>query len=143
MTDVLTPAQRKKNMQHIKSKDTGIELLLRKSLWKKGIRFRVNNQNILGKPDICIKKYKLLIFCDGDFWHGRNFTSDTVDTNKKFWIDKIRQNQERDLKQTIQLRDEGWTVLRFWGSDIKKDVNSVVAEKIKIINLKKTEKEKN
>lgn len=137
MTDVLTPAQRKKNMQHIRNKNTGIELLLRKSLWKKGIRFRVNNKHILGKPDISIKKYKLLIFVDGDFWHGRNFTDGTVDTNKKFWNEKIKRNRERDLEYTIRLRDEGWTVLRFWGSDIKKDVSVVVEE---IINTIKKER---
>lgn len=139
MTDRLTPAQRKKNMQHVKNKDTEIEMLLRKSLWKKGIRFRINNTDILGKPDICIRKYKLLVFCDGDFWHGKDFSSDTVDTNKKFWTDKIRTNQERDFQQTMQLRDDGWTVLRFWGSDIKKDVSAVVEE---IINTIKKEKER-
>ena len=140
MTDRLTPEQRKKNMQHVRSKNTEIELLLRHALWKKGIRYRVNNNDILGKPDICIRKYKLIVFCDGDFWHGRDFTVDTVDTNKKFWIDKIRANQERDFQQTLQLRDDGWTVLRFWGSDIKKDLAGVVEKIINTINQKKQRK---
>lgn len=137
MTDRLTADQRKKNMQHVRNKNTSIELLLRKALWKKGIRYRTNNKDILGKPDICIKKYKLLVFCDGDFWHGRNFTIDTVDTNKKFWYEKIQRNRERDFEQTVRLRDEGWIVLRFWGTDIKKDLNTIVNKIIDVIEEKR------
>lgn len=124
-------------MSRIRSRNTGIELLLRKALWKRNIRFRVNNNDILGKPDICIRKYRLAVFCDGDFWHGRNFTVDTVDNNKAFWVDKIRTNQERDLRQTIQLRDAGWTVLRFWGSDIKKDPDAVAGQIADVIQKKR------
>lgn len=136
--DRISKDARSRNMSRVKNKNTVIELLLRKALWKRNIRYRINNNDILGKPDICIRKYKLLIFCDGDFWHGKDFTSETVDTNKKFWVDKIRSNQERDFNQTLKLRDEGWKVLRFWGSDIKKNPD-LVAEKI--IDVIKKEKE--
>lgn len=140
--DVLTKEQRKRNMQNIHSRNTSIELALRKALWHRGVRFRVNRSDIAGKPDISIKKYRLAVFCDGDFWHGRNFSADTVDTNKAFWIDKIRTNQERDLRQTIQLRDEGWTVLRFWGSDIKKNPDAVAGQIVDVIRMKKQRKNK-
>lgn len=122
--DVLTKEQRHKNMQNIHSKNTSIELTLRKAVWSKGIRYRVNNKKILGKPDISIKKYKLAVFCDGDFWHGN--TDRRIETNEHFWNEKIKRNKEHDLQVTIQLRDEGWTVLRFWGSDIMKKTDKCV-----------------
>ena len=134
--DVLTKEQRKKNMQNIHNKDTSIEIALRKALWHKGIRFRVHNNAILGKPDIVIKKYKLLVFCDGDFWHGRN-TGRSVETNTRFWEQKISRNRERDFEQTVRLRDEGWTVLRFWGSDIKRNADAVADEVIEAIECAK------
>lgn len=136
--DVLTKEQRKRNMQNIHSKNTSIELLLRKTLWHKGIRFRLNCKGIVGKPDIVIKKYKLVVFCDGDFWHGND--NRQVGTNGKFWSEKIKRNKERDLEQTIALRDAGWTVLRFWGSDIKKDVEAVADRIVDEINAIKERK---
>lgn len=140
--DRLTKEERSRNMSKVKNKNTGIELLLRKALWKRNIRFRINNKDVLGKPDIVIKKLKLAVFCDGDFWHGRNFSENTVSTHKEFWTEKIQSNRERDLKQTIALRDAGWTVLRFWGSDIKKDVNSVADRVVSEINTIKERKER-
>ena len=73
MPDVLTPEQRKKNMQHIRSKDTAIELKLRKALWEKGYRYRKNYKDLPGKPDIVLTKYKIVIFCDGEFFHGKDW----------------------------------------------------------------------
>ncbi len=124
MPDILTPAQRKKNMQHIRAKDTQIELLLRKALWKKGYRYRKNYDKIPGHPDIALTKYKIAIFCDGEFFHGKEWEvlkprlekSD----NSEFWISKISRNRERDDEINKRLLFEGWTVVRFWGSDIKK-----------------------
>ena len=136
--DVLTTEQRKRNMQNIHNKNTSIELLLRKALWHKGVRFRVNCKGIVGKPDIVIKKYKLVVFCDGDFWHGKD--NREVGTNSKFWSEKIKRNKERDLEQTIALRDDGWIVLRFWGSDIKEDINTVTDIIIKEIETIKQRK---
>ena len=125
MTDVLTKEQRHKNMQHIRAKDTKIEFLLRKALWAKGYRYRKNYKNLPGKPDIVLMKYKIAIFCDSEFWHGYQWNKHKEDfkSHKKFWFDKIERNMERDLEVTLQLRDEGWTVFRFWGKDILKNVS--------------------
>ena len=128
--DNLTPTQRKKNMQAIKSSETKIEQTLRKALWHEGIRYRKNYNKLIGKPDIVIKKHKIAIFCDGDFWHGKNFTDDEFKVHKKFWDNKIKRNKERDLETTIALRDQGWTVLRFWESDINNDLDGCVEKVI-------------
>lgn len=112
----------RKSMKGNTKKDTSIEILLRKALWHKGIRFRKNCKDILGTPDVSIKKYRLVVFCDGDFWHGKDYCD--VKNHKKFWDEKIKRNRERDLEYTIRLRDEGWTVLRFWESDIRSNVDS-------------------
>ena len=138
--DKLTADARSRNMSRVKNKNTGIELTLRKALWKKNVRFRINNNGIIGRPDIVIKTLKIAIFCDGDFWHGRNFSENTVSTHKEFWIEKIQRNRERDLETTIALRDAGWIVLRYWGSDIKKDLDRVVNEIIETISSVKQRK---
>ena len=98
--DVLTKEQRKKNMQHIRSKDTKIEIILRKALWKKGYRYRKNYNKICGKPDIALTKYKIAIFCDGEFFHGKDWEvlkpKLEKGNNGEFWISKISRNRERD-----------------------------------------------
>ena len=116
-------------------KDTSIELLLRRALFKRGIRYRKNVKSILGTPDIAIKKYRLVVFCDGDFWHGNNYHS--VKSHKEFWDEKIKRNRERDLEYTIRLRDEGWVVIRFWESEIRNDLNSCVEKILNVIYNKK------
>ncbi len=126
--DTLTKEQRSKTMRAIKSSDTSIEVLLRKSLWAEGIRYKKNYSKLLGCPDIVITKYKIVIFCDGDFWHGKDFNENRISTNKKFWDEKIRRNQERDLEITLALRDQGWTVLRFWEKDIINNITKCVNE---------------
>lgn len=127
----------KKTMQGNTKKDTSIEVLFRKTLWHRGIRFRKNCKDVLGTPDVVIKKYRLAVFCDGDFWHGKEYHG--VNSHKKFWDEKIKRNQERDLEYTIRLRDEGWTVLRFWESEIRTNVVCCVE---KVINEIKRLKEK-
>lgn len=123
----MTPEQRRKNMQHIRSKDTSIELRLRKALWHEGIRYRKNFKGLPGKPDIVLTKYKTAIFCDSSFWHGRNFeTKKPVDTNHEYWDAKIRRNMERDKEVNTQLEELGWTVLRFWDEDINKRLDDCV-----------------
>ena len=117
------------------SKDTSIEILLRRAIYRRGIRYRKNVKSILGEPDIAIKKYKLLVFCDGDFWHGNIYQG--VKTHKQYWDEKIKRNRERDLEYTIRLRDEGWNVLRFWESDIKNNLEACVNEIVNIINKKR------
>lgn len=128
--DVLTKEQRRKNMQHIRRKDTKIEILLRKALWKKGYRYRKNDKKLPGTPDIVLTKYKIAIFCDGEFFHGKDWevlrpklrNSD----NGEFWISKISRNRERDDEVNKKLLFEGWIVIRFWGDDIKKHTDECV-----------------
>ena len=84
-----------------------------------------------------LTKYKIAIFCDGDFWHGKE-DPNIVKHNKKFWVEKIKRNMERDLENTIELRDNGWVVLRFWESDIEKNLTECVDVIIKEIKNKKT-----
>ena len=118
MMKLATTPQKSKNMKAVKSHDTKIEVSLRKALWHKGIRYRKNYKIYSCKPDIVITKHKIAIFCDGDFWHGKE-DPDIVITHNKFWTEKIKRNMERDLENTIELRDNGWTVLRFWESEIQ------------------------
>lgn len=127
MADDMTPDQRRKNMQHIRSKDTSIEIKLRNALWHEGIRYRKNYKKIPGKPDIAITKYRIAVFCDSSFWHGRDFdTKKPVDTNHEYWDKKIRRNMERDQEVNQQLKAMGWTVLRFWDVEINKHLDECV-----------------
>lgn len=122
--DNLTVEQRRKNMQHIKSKDTSIELALRKALWEKGYRYRKNYDKLPGKPDIALTQYKIAIFCDSEFFHGKDWEvlkpKLEKGNNSEYWVKKISRNMERDDEINKQLLFYGWTVIRFWGKDIKK-----------------------
>lgn len=128
--DVLTKEQRRKNMQNIRSKDTQIEVMLRKALFAKGIRYRKNYRKLLGKSDIVLIKYKIAIFCDGEFFHGKDWEVLKLklqnSNNSEFWINKISKNIERDDEVNKKLLFMGWTVIRFWGSDIKKRTDECV-----------------
>lgn len=127
--DDLTPEQRRKNMQSIKSKETKIEIILRKALWAKGFRYRKNYKKLIGTPDIVFTKQKVAIFCDSEFWHGYDFESfiKRIDTNKDYWIKKIRRNIERDKEVTELLEHDGWIVLRFWGNQIRKETDQCLS----------------
>lgn len=120
--DKHTPEQRHKNMQAVKSKDSEIERLLRNELWKRGLRYRKNVKDIIGKPDIVFIGKKVAVFCDSEFWHGYNWEErkEDIKTRREFWIPKIERNIQRDLEVNAALTEAGWTVLRFWGKDIKK-----------------------
>jgi len=99
-------------------------------LWREGIRYRKNLKTLPGKPDIAITKYKIAIFCDGEFWHGKNWESNKnkIKENHDFWIAKIERNITRDNTNEKKLANMGWCVLRFWGRDIKKNLNECVNE---------------
>lgn len=127
--DRLTPEQRKKIMQANKSEGTKPELLLAKTLWHRGLRYRKNNKTVFGKPDITFKKYKIAIFVDGEFWHGKDWEKrkNDIKSNRKFWINKIERNIKRDTSVNILLEQEGWMVLRFWGKDILKNPDDCAA----------------
>ena len=130
MADNLTAEQRKKNMQHIKSKDTKIEVLLRKELWKRGYRYRKNYSKLPGKPDIVLTKYKIAIFCDSEFFHGKDWEvlkpRLEKGNNSDYWLKKISRNRERDDEINKQLLFQGWTVIRFWGKDILKNLDECI-----------------
>ncbi len=117
-----TPEQRRKNMQAIKNKDSKIEVSLRLELWHRGLRYRKNLKTVTGKPDIVFLGKKIAVFVDGDFWHGRDWDIRKNDfkSHQDFWIPKIEKNMDRDRIVNETLKAEGWTVLRFWGTDIKK-----------------------
>lgn len=130
MTDVLTKSQRRKNMQNIRSKDTKIEILLRKALWHRGIRYRKNYSKIPGKPDIAITKYKIAVFCDSEFFHGKDWDALKPrllkGNNPEFWIDKIGKNRKHDQEINHILMAMGWTVIRFWERDITKHLDECI-----------------
>ena len=102
MPDVLTPEQRKRNMKNIKAKDTKIEVILRRTLWNKGYRYRKNYKDLPGKPDIALTKYKIAIFCDSEFFHGKDWEILKLrlenGKNPDFWIKKIERNRNRDYE---------------------------------------------
>lgn len=130
MSDFLTKEQRHKNMQNIRAKDTTIEIRLRKALWNKGYRYRKNYAKLPGRPDIVLTTCKIAIFCDGEFFHGKDWEvlkpRLEKGNNKEFWISKISRNRERDDEVNKQLLFLGWTVIRFWGDDIKKNTDECV-----------------
>ena len=128
--DKLTPEQRKKNMRSIKGKDTSIEMILRKALWKKGYHYRKNYKNLPGTPDIALTKYKIAIFCDGEFFHGKDWEilKPRLERGKNsdFLVTKISRNRERDEEINKKLLFMGWIVIRFWGMDIKKNTDEYI-----------------
>ena len=119
-----------KNMRKIHSKDTSIEIQLRKALWHKGYRYRKNYKALPGSPDIVLTKYKIAIFCDSEFFHGKDWEvlKPQLERGKNadFWIKKISRNQQRDEEVNKQLQYLGWTVIRFWGKDISKHTDECV-----------------
>ena len=122
-----------KIMSSIPSKNTEPELMLRKALWKENLRYRVNYKMLFGKPDIVFTKYRVVVFCDGDFWHGHNWAIRGLNSLEEelagysdFWRSKIQHNIERDTQVTQALESQGWTVIRIWESDIRRDLNECV-----------------
>lgn len=139
MADDLTPEQRRRNMQAIRSKDTTIELRLRKALWERGVRYRKNYKKLIGKPDIAITKYKIAVFCDSDYWHGYDWENrnQRIKSNRDYWVPKIERNMERDRKVTEALQTEGWLVLRFWEWQIRKHLDECVEAILQAIESRK------
>ena len=116
-----------KNMSKIHSKDTSIEVQLRKALWHKGYRYRKNYKELPGSPDIVLTKYKIAIFCDSEFFHGKDWEILKLrlekGKNPDYWIKKIERNRSRDFETDKKLLFLGYTVMHFWGQDIKKHPN--------------------
>lgn len=126
--DKLTKEQRRKNMQAVKYKGSKIEIMLAKEMWKRGLRYRKNDKSVFGKPDLTLKKYKLAIFVDSEFWHGKDWEARKYDhkSNLEFWLSKIERNIVRDKEVNDKLIADGWKVLRFWGKDITKKLDECI-----------------
>ena len=123
-----TSEKRSRNMAKIKGKNTKPELLLRKALWAKGYRFRVNNKQIMGKPDIVFLKKQIAIFVDGEFWHGYQWQEKKrkLASNRRFWIAKIERNIQRDREVNRELLENGWKVIRIWSNEVKKNLDNTI-----------------
>lgn len=117
-------------MQAVKSKNSQLEVSLGKALWAKGYRYRKNDKRIFGKPDFTFTKYRVAVFCDSEFWHGKDWEVRKSDhkTNQDFWLPKIERNIERDKEVNAELTRIGWIVLRFWGKNIMKNIDKCVNE---------------
>ncbi|MBR6226747.1 MAG: DNA mismatch endonuclease Vsr [Bacteroidales bacterium] len=116
MTDKMTPAQRHYCMSRIHGKGTKPELKVRQWLWRHGYRYRLNVKSVPGKPDIVMRRYRTAIFVNGCFWHGHHGCDKfkIPQTNREFWVNKIKRNQERDQKNYQLLHDNGWQVIVVW-----------------------------
>ena len=141
MTDTMTAEQRHRCMSHIKSAGTKPELLVRRWLWGHGYRYRLNVKSVPGKPDIVLRPYRTAIFVNGCFWHGHGVAEPPVksdelrdksdltnsacckipNTNREFWVEKIRRNQERDGRNYRLLQENGWQVIVVWECQLKPD----------------------
>ena len=126
------------NMRQVKNKDSEIEVKLRKELWSRGLRYQKNVTGIVGKPDIVFKGKKVAVFCDSEFFHGYDWENRKHDfkSNQEFWIAKIERNMQRDAEVNEILQAEGWTVLRFWGKEIKKNCSGCADEIEKVLEDK-------
>lgn len=136
--DHLTKEQRYKNMSANKGKGTKLELLFGKLLWNAGVRYRKNDKTVFGKPDFVIRKMKIAIFCDGEFWHGRNWEERKNDhkSNCDFWYSKIERNIKRDKEVNEQLKAQGWTVFQFWETEITKESDKCLNRILNYMNAK-------
>lgn len=132
--DKLSPQQRHNNMAAIHSKDTKPEMIVRRGLWKRGFRYRLNHKRLPGHPDLVLKKYRTCIFVNGCFWHGHNVALPQVNsekgivnsecckipkTNREFWVAKISRNQQRDIKEQRKLAEMGWHCITVWECELK------------------------
>ncbi len=119
-----------KNMSRIRGKDTSIEVKLRKELWSRGYRYRKNCKDLPGRPDIALTRHRVAIFCDSEFFHGKDWESLKPrleqGSNADYWIPKIERNMERDREKDKALQAAGWTVLHFWGKDIMNDIDGCI-----------------
>lgn len=126
------------NMSRIKNKDSEIELTLRKTLWRRGIRYRKNVKTVFGHPDIAFITKRIAVFVDSEFWHGFDWENrkNDIKTNRDFWIPKIERNIRRDIEVNDYLCQDGWIVVRFWGENIKKNCEICADDIEKALNGK-------
>lgn len=139
--DVLTPEQRRRNMRAIRNKNTKIEELLAKALKNQGLRYRRNNKEIFGNPDFTFRQLKIAIFCDSEYFHGKDWDINKyrIKTNTEFWHNKIEGNIVRDRLVNENLLKNDWKVIRFWGEDVKKNIDFCIETIKKAIEDKRAE----
>lgn len=144
LMDHLTKEQRHKNMAANKGKGTKLEIMFGKFLWNAGIRYCKNDKSVFGKPDFVIRGSKIAIFCDGEFWHGRNWDirKNEHKSNCEFWHSKIARNIERDKEVNEELRKQGWKVFRFWETEITTNPDVCLNEVLNYMNRKSTTDDK-
>lgn len=125
-----------KRMSHVKTKKNSAEVMLAKSLWHRGYRYRLNYKALPGSPDVALTKYRIAIFIDGEFWQGKDFEQrkTKLKNNKDYWIEKIQENIDRDLKNDKLLRQMDWYPIHFWSNDVIKYCNQCVEEVICLID---------
>lgn len=128
--DNMSKESRSRTMAAIRSRNTGIEMLLRRALWQRGLRYRIH-ADLPGRPDIVFSRQRVAVFCDGCFWHGCPWCQLDPQQNRDYWIKKISRNKARDRSVTEELEKAGWRVLRFWGCEIRNDLEGVV-QRIKL-----------
>lgn len=136
--DNLTSIQRSKIMRAIRSTNTKDEVRLAKALWHLGYRYRKNNRKVFGTPDLTFKKLKIALFVDSEFFHGKDWETqkNRFKTNQEFWQKKIERNMQRDIEVNDYLMEKGWTVIRFWSSEIKNNLEDCIAKIQSEITLK-------
>ena len=128
-----------KHMQALSHGKSKVESVLAKALWHRGYHYRLNYKELPGTPDIVLTKYRIAIFVDGEFWHGKDFNEnkDRIKTHKEYWIHKIEKNIERDIRNDNLLRQMDWIPLHFWSKDIIKYTEYCVEEVEECINSRK------
>ena len=119
-----TPLTRSEQMARIKSKNTTFEMLLRRELWRRGLRYRANDKTVFGKPDVVFKGRKIAVFVDSEFWHGKDYPNgrNIPKENNEYWVKKIERNIERDKEVNQNLKENGWTIIRIWSKDLKREL---------------------
>ena len=135
MADVMTPEQRSRCMAAIKGKDTKPEMIVRKYLFSRGLRYRVNNRKLPGSPDIVLKKYKTVVFIDGCFWHGHDCRNTRPAENQEYWQKKRERNIKHDKEVTAMIESRDWKVLRIWECELKKSNYQLLLDKLRLFNL--------
>ena len=143
--DKLSPQQRHKNMAAIRGKNTKPEMIVRRGLWSRGFRYRLNHKRLPGHPDLVLRKYRTCIFINGCFWHGHliQFTMHNSQciiensecckipkTNREFWVAKIRRNQERDKEEQRKLAEMGWHCITIWECELKPKLREQTLESL-------------
>jgi len=135
MSDTVSKKKRSEIMSRIRSRDSKIELLFRKELWKQGFRYSKNSSKYFGKPDVVLLKHKTVIFIDSCFWHGCKKHCRIPSVRKKYWIEKIARNKERDKEVSRHYKKEGWKIFRIWEHNLKRDASIEIKNMVKSMKM--------